>query len=76
MPYDKERVGNRLAALRKDKGMTQEDLAKASGISLNSIARYEIGDTSMGLDAAYDLTAALGCTLDQLVCRNHFAPLA
>ena len=23
----------------------------------------------MGLDAAYELTAALGCTIDQLVCR-------
>jgi transcriptional regulator with XRE-family HTH domain len=71
MPYNKERVGNRLAALRKDKGMTQEELAKASGVSLNSIARYETADTSMGLDAAFDLTEALGCTLDQLVCRGN-----
>lgn len=72
MPYDKERVGNRLSALRKDKGMSQEGLAKASGISVNSIARYETGEVCMGLDAAFDITAALGCTLDQLVCRKDF----
>lgn len=52
--------------------MSQEGLAKASGISVNSIARYETGEVCMGLDAAFDITAALGCTLDQLVCRKDF----
>lgn len=70
MPYDKDRVAKRLKALRMDRGMSQEDLARASGVSKNSIARYEISCNSMGLSAAYDITAALGCTLDQLVCRS------
>ncbi len=69
MSFDKGRIGNRLAALRKDKGLTQAELANASGVNINSIARYETGAAVMGLDAAYELTAALGCTIDQLVCR-------
>lgn len=70
MPYDKTRVGLRLKSLRVDRGMSQRDLAEASGVSLNAIARYEIGDSGMGLDKAYDLTQAMNCTIDELVCRN------
>ncbi len=70
MSFEKERIGQRLAALRKDKGMTQAELAAASGVNITSIAKYETGLSVMGLDAAYELTAALGCTLDQLVCRS------
>lgn len=70
MPYDKARVARRLKSLRVDRGMSQKDLAQASGVSLNAIARYEIGDVGMSLSKAYDLTGAMGCTLDQLVCRD------
>ena len=71
MPYDKARVGLRLKSLRVDRGMSQKDLAEKSGVSLNAIARYELGDMSMGLDKAYELTDAMGCTIDQLVCRDR-----
>ena len=70
MPYDKARVGLRLKSLRIDRGMSQKDLAEKSGVSLNAIARYETGDISMGLDKAYDLTTAMGCSIEQLVCRD------
>lgn len=70
MPYDKKRIGMRLASLRTDKGWNQKDLAKAANISPDSVARYECGMTGMSLEAAYQLTAALGCPLEQLVCRE------
>lgn len=34
-------VGERLSELRKDKGLTQKELAKALGISVNTVSAYE-----------------------------------
>jgi len=34
-----------LKDLRKEKNLTQEELAKKTGISLRTISRYELGDT-------------------------------
>jgi transcriptional regulator with XRE-family HTH domain len=36
-----ERFALRLRQLRKDKGLTQEELSKVSGVSLPTISRYE-----------------------------------
>ena len=71
MPYDKERVARRLKSLRVDAGMEQADLAEASGVGLGTIASAEPCRTGMNLDTAFDLTEALGCTLEQLVCRDE-----
>ena len=46
--------------------ITQEELAKRSGVDLNSIARYETGSVTPGLDKAVALANALGVTLDDL----------
>jgi transcriptional regulator with XRE-family HTH domain len=70
MSYDRERIARRLKSLRADKGWSQEDLANASGVPLNTIRSAETTRTGMNLDTAYKLTEALGCTLDVLVCRD------
>ena len=71
MGYDKYRVARRLKSLRVDKGWEQEDLARESGISKSTIANIETARVGTGLDTAYRLTEALGCTLEQLVCREE-----
>ena len=70
MPYDKERVACRLKSLRQDKGWKQTDLAKKSGVNVCTIAAIETARTGTGLDTAYDLTQALGCSIEELVCRE------
>jgi transcriptional regulator with XRE-family HTH domain len=70
MAYDKAAIARRLKSLRADKGMDQETLAALSGVSVGSIARYEIGKTVMQLDTAVAITNALGCSLEKLVCRD------
>lgn len=70
MPYDKKRIGRRLASLRTDKGWNQADLAEAASVSVDSVARYECGMVGMSLEAAYKLTEALDCRLENLVCRE------
>ena len=51
--------GEIIKALRKERGMTQKDLAKALGLSLRTISNYETGGLRPRHDATYDALAAL-----------------
>lgn len=66
MAYSNDTFGHRLMVARKDKRMNQDELAQASGVDKNSIARYETGGTTPGLDKAFALACALGVSIDQL----------
>lgn len=41
--YDKNILGKRIKALRKEKKLTQEDIAKKLNISVAALSRYETG---------------------------------
>ena len=56
-----------LKSLRKAKGMTQRDLARAAKVSFLSIHRYEAGERTPDVDVAARIAAALGCTVDELI---------
>ena len=58
---DSEMARN-LKVERAKRGWSQEDLAEASGVGQNSIARYEMGGTTPGLDQAFKIASALGCS--------------
>lgn len=58
------RMGQRIAALRKEKGMTQRALAEATGILAPHIARIEKGNHSVGFDTLQTIAAALGGNID------------
>ena len=51
--------GEKIKALRKDRGMTQRDLAEALGLSLRTISNYETGGLRPRHDATYDALAEL-----------------
>lgn len=57
----------KLREIRKAKGMTQEQLAKASGIHRITIAKYEAGKVDPKTENAERLAAALGVTVDDLI---------
>lgn len=65
--YSNETFGHRLMVARHDARMSQEQLALASGVGKNSIARYEAAMVEPGLDNAYKLACALGVSIDSLV---------
>ncbi len=64
MGYINSNVGRNMKVERVKRGWTQADLAEASGVSVNSIARYEIGETTPSLEAAWKIAAALGISID------------
>lgn len=61
-----EEVQTRIKELRKARGMTQDQLAQATGLHRVTIARYEISGGGMTLDSATRIASALNCTVEEL----------
>lgn len=59
--------GSNLAKFRKEKGLTQEDLVKKSGVAISQIRRYETNKSTPSLDAITKLVTALGVSIDEMV---------
>ncbi len=58
----------RLKLRRQEVGMTQEQLAKATGLTTRSIQNYEMGARRPRTDAIIEkLAAALNCSYDELM---------
>ncbi|GBR01268.1 helix-turn-helix domain-containing protein [Acetobacter oeni] len=60
-------VGQNLRRLRKDAGLSQDSLAKASGLSRRTIVNLEGGDTNISLASLDRLAEALETSFVQLV---------
>ena len=56
-----------LTQLRKERKLTQQQMADAVGIHVNQIKRYESGTTQPTLDALVKITKSLHISLDNLV---------
>lgn len=53
--------------LRLQVGMSQEMLARESGVSRVAIARYESGERVPSIKIAAKIAKALGCKVDDLI---------
>lgn len=62
---------HRLAALRKDKGLTQQVLADRVGVHVTQLRRYEAGTSAPTLDALRKIAIALSVSTDALVFDEH-----
>jgi transcriptional regulator with XRE-family HTH domain len=56
-----------LAALRKERGLTQQALAAKVGLHISQIRRYESGQSQPTLDAIRKLAVALSVSADVLL---------
>ena len=56
----RQRIGQRIAEIRKEKGLTQQDLADRTGIQRNHISRIEQGRYSVGFDTLQMIAEAMG----------------
>ncbi|VDA99793.1 hypothetical protein S1OALGB6SA_866, partial [Olavius algarvensis spirochete endosymbiont] len=59
-------LANNLILLRKKYGLTQEDLAKRSGVSRRSIALYETKGINPPVNSLQKIAQALNITIEQL----------
>lgn len=60
-------IAKKIKELRSRKGMSQEELAEASGLNLRTIQRIENGETEARGDSMKRLARALNVTLDELI---------
>jgi len=59
--------GNKITQIRKEKGLSREDLGKQVGTSGAIIGRYERGDMAPSIEIATKIAKALNVSLDFLV---------
>ena len=72
----RERIGQRIAALRKLAGMSQEQLALRAGLQRTHISRIEAGKYAVTIETIQAIAEALGMTVDIVDERlRDLAPL-
>ena len=59
--------GNRLYELRKQKGLSQEELANRLDVTRQTISKWELGDSTPDMDKLVQLGELFEISLDELV---------
>ena len=72
----RDRIGIRIALLRKQMGLTQEELAQRAGLQRTHVSRIEAGKYAVTLETIQAIAEALGMTVDIVDTRlQDLAPL-
>lgn len=64
---NQEKIGKFIASLRKEKNLTQQELAEKLGVSDKSVSRWENGKTMPDLSLMQPLCQELGITINELL---------
>ena len=67
-------IGKRIAALRREKNLTQEELAGHMGISPQAVSKWENDQTCPDISALPRLAKLLGVTVDELLSGKEELP--
>lgn len=67
---ERQRIGRRIAELRKCKKMTQAELAERSGLGQGHIARLEAGQYGATIDVLSSIAGAMESKVE-IVCNKH-----
>lgn len=65
------KFGEKIARLKKDRKISQIELANVTGISRDAISKYERGDVLPSVEYAKRIAYALGVSLDYLVSEEE-----
>ena len=63
----------RIYQLRKEKNMTQQELADQLGVSRQAVSRWEMGTAKPELDSLASLSRIFGITVDELLTGEQAA---
>lgn len=64
------RIGQRIAALRKERGLTQTSLADMAGIQRTHLLRIEAGKYAVTLEVVQAIAEAMGMTVDIITAEQ------
>ena len=68
--FDMQNVGRKISSLRKEKNMTQMELADKMGISFQSVSNWERGNTMPDISKLPELAELFGVTVDELLGKE------
>ncbi len=71
-----ERIYNRIAVLRTERGLSRQALADAVGINYQTIGYLERGDYNPSLELAFRFAEYFGLPLEAVFSRKPFRPLS
>jgi transcriptional regulator with XRE-family HTH domain len=63
-------LGKKISELRKDKGLTQEELVEKCNINVRTLQRIEAGEVTPRSYTVKTILAALEYDLSKISCRN------
>ena len=69
-------IGSKILELRKQKNITQEELADKVGVSRQTISKWELGETSPDLKEAKELSKIFNVSIDELADNDNKELLA
>jgi repressor LexA len=67
-------IGKRIGELRRERGLSQEELAELAMLHRVTVAKYETGQVEPGALAIGRIADALGVSADELLCRVDKLP--
>ena len=67
---ERKELGNRLKQARKEKGLSQEELANLIGLKVGTISKYEQGDRTPGIGKIQLIANVLGCDTSRFVASG------
>lgn len=73
MAIDYKDIGQRIKAKRIEKGFTQEQLSEMVNIGPSHMSHIESGSTVPSFEVFISIINALGCSADELLCREMTA---
>ena len=69
---DKEKIGKRIAFFRKEKGITQKELADFLHISYQAVSKWESGKSLPTVEMLYEISNLLNVSADALLNENEW----
>lgn len=70
MAIDYKDIGKRIKTLRTEKKFTQEQLSEMIGVGPSHMSHIESGKTVPSFEVFIAIVNALGCSADELLCRE------
>ena len=68
---NQQKIGEFLKHLRKDKGLTQEQLAEEFGVSSRSVSRWENGNTMPDISIIIELADFYDVDIREIICGER-----
>lgn len=77
MSFDKKKIGAKIAALRKERKLTQEQLAEKIGVTVQYLGTIERGKANTTLNRLDKIAEVLGCSsYDLIFCTTPLDAVA